>query len=431
MISGRKGSAQLRQSESSKEPKRRRLWTTTMLLSLLACGMLLRLFLWNPNTSSNLSLSGIGTDKKRYKENDGDGLRIRKQQIGSTNSRRRKPPPKFILGFSTGHTGTTTAHHVLQENDPSKCPYAPTTADFESIASGERFEDYDPVYPCNFTDSVVIPHLQRQLKNQQVHGDGGAGAFVDAGHFHNRGPVFECLAKSSIANDLAIIFIRRNRYHIARSFTRNRLTPCLRDATNDFDKSHHHPNIAYCPHSADGNGPAALSLPDDQWKRLTAFQKFLWMADDMEYRFHKLRQQGQTQSGSSAGRSEEVGPQYFSVTWTTGDEYEAGLLSIRAEFGCRRDDTNEDKVNNHNSHISHSILRNCTDEIQQDLEYRRIMKFNRDQLEVLYSRHPQRLDDGQCQEEADKSIPSLERLIESQSDITRLKEWVLPPSSMR
>jgi hypothetical protein len=142
-------------------------------------------------------------------------------------------------------------------------------------------------------------------------------------------------------------------------------------------------------------------------------------------RFYKLQQQYYS---ADTNHDHNNAPQLYSVTWTTGEEYEAGLLRIRSQLGCQDANTRsqEKKVTNHNPHVSHDIRRNCTDEVRQDLEYREKLNLKEEQLRVLYGTYPQRLNDGQCEEEnSTTKILDLEKLIR-ESKVSNLDEWVLP-----
>ena len=165
-----------------------------------------------------------------------DDLQVRSMQLDTTNksSTERQSSPDFILGFSTGHAGSTTYDQVLRGSS-SKCPWRKATGKFEDSNSQEKSQVHKPtVELCDYTNRVLIPTLE---------GKRGNGTYIDLGHYHNRVPGgLECLAQA-LGERLAFVRIRRNRYFIANSFVARGPTPCK-------DQSRFRaPVVSYCPHS--------------------------------------------------------------------------------------------------------------------------------------------------------------------------------------
>jgi hypothetical protein len=192
------------------------------------------------------------------------------------------PPPKVLFGFSTGHVGTTTVEAVLGGNT-THCPWQERLGSFEY-----RFPDQNLMInrsqeeQCIWVQESIIPQLKPNVSASWP------ATYVDMGHFNNLGYVLECLADSPMAaaGELAWVRIRRNRYDVARSFSAQFGSPC-HDQQYTKDGMHKRtPATSYCPHSQERhNTPIYLPTPDEVWMGLTPYQKFLWLADEMEYRF--------------------------------------------------------------------------------------------------------------------------------------------------
>ena len=188
-------------------------------------------------------------------------------------------------------------------------------------------------------------------------------------HFHNRARVFECLA--------AILGDRRDRYAIARSLlgkTGQFSTPCLKERKHFPDGPWmRHPKVSLCPRSDEGNGPVNLPVPDDAiWDGLAPFQRFLWYADEMEHRWHALR---------AAHEGTPTSPRFLEMTWSSAEEFIAGADMLRTTLGCKV--TRVNNVKHHVSHTKNSLA--CAADVQQDLEYRRLMGYNASTLRLLVS----------------------------------------------
>jgi len=312
-----------------------------------------------------------------------------------------KHPGKYILGFSTGHAGSTTVHSELIAAE--QCPFdkvgtfeaqLPQERDCTNCGTAQEAGD-----ECSFTRDNVFPFLESKR--------GGASSnktWVDLGHYHNRGTIIECLA-SQLKSQSTFVHIRRNRYHIARSFSNKRTTPCKLKG------------VGYCPTSENqnyGNGFGTIS-DDGVWERLTAFQKFLWYADDVEYRYHKIRQQ--------FGDAKDQ-PHWIEITWTTAEEIAAGVEHVKARLGCNYNASIQ-TVTNHKSHQRHDRgTWDCIHMIAEDLEYRKLMNFTTEQRAALFGAIPQRLDGGECNATRQSLWAAIQQDGEVEDKVP--KQWVLP-----
>lgn len=164
--------------------------------------------------------------------------------------------------------------------------------------------------------------------------------------------VVECLAKE-LGSLAAFINLRRNRYDIAVSFTREFRTPCFfGDDKNESaltDKKEH-PSTSYCP--LDGQPLIHLPVPRKTWNDLTSFQKFLWQADEVTLRYSHMK-------------SNIPGPRYYELIWSTAADLENGLSELREMFGCEE----AGPVPNKKGHVSHKPgVLNCTEFVLSDLQ---------------------------------------------------------------
>lgn len=297
----------------------------------------------------------------------------------TTDSQRIVPPPDYILGLSTGHAGSTTYDAVLRQNS-NACPWSikGIAGKFETTPKGERTQRDDPSSRCNYTKSVLIPFLDRKRRYSRT--------WIDLGHYHNSLPSgLECLAET-LGNRLAFVRIRRNRYDIANSFSKEMQTSCIRSTTLK------HPSVSYCPHSSEvqigGLGPTTMPVNDKAWDSLTAFQQFLWVADEIEMRSHIIKQNY---------------PQvrYYETTWTTSEELGSGMNEVKRLMGCNMPSSpnGKGKIPNKKKHIKHKDeTRNCTRFILQDLDYRNKIGMTEDQISILLLAHRQRIGGSQCNE---------------------------------
>ena len=342
-------------------------------------------------------------------------------------------PPFFIFGHSTGHSGSTTFHKTLGEPG---CPWNPVSH-FEDKYK-DKFLD-EKKWPddskCELTNSKLIPHLlsrikrtvdefdqdrliryQYQKERQQDYSMNHT-TYIDMGHFHNRGRVLECLAKY-FGESAAFVRVRRNRYDIARSFvgtTSKSRTPCIIDnkmyklekRKNKKRKQTHgaHPEMATCPRSGENSGPVNLKVTDDIWDSFVPFQRFLWYADEMEHRWHTITKIAYDEESYNTGdikatqsrKQQGWGrPRFYDVSWNSGEELGKEVDKLRKQLGC----TSLPKVANPKTHVLHKERNlNCSEQILQDLEYRKLMKYDSKTLEILVSsKFPQHVDSKECEE---------------------------------
>jgi len=354
--------------------------------------------------------------------NDSSGL-----EKGASATAPQQKYPQFILGYSTGHSGSTTVQASLLN---AKGCNRSLTGKFEKVLPIERNGILSEIgaevrkFDCGFTIDTVLPFLRENARNFALRdgmSDVQQATYVDMGHFHNRGRILECLA-DQLKEQVMFVRIRRNRYAIAKSFANISITPCVTSLHNDqltplSHKKRVHPSIAVCPRSDEGTGPVNLPVSDEVWDDMTPFQRFLWYADEMEHRWHSLKSKynnGQT---------------YREITWTKPNELEGGISRIvTSDLGCTGVEVHNKKQHLH--HVDKSV--NCSDLIHQDIEYRGMMGYNADTMEILVSsKFPQRVDMEDCMETRDE----LERVIERENASTKkgssesrynMGTWVLP-----
>lgn len=307
-------------------------------------------------------------------------------------------PFKFIFGVSTGHAGSTTSQNTTMRDG---CPFTSIGA-FEYTAFNELTWKYESINrTCQRVNASLIPRLYQFIpeKNQ---------VFVDLGHYHNRGAVLECLA--DLLQDKAVfVRIRRNRYDIAMSFSSLYYTPCL-----TYEIEQDHPVLSTCPRSTERRqaGPVHLHVRDYIWDSFTPFQRFLWYADEMEEKWHVL-------TAKNRGKS----PRFHEITWSSSEELKQGLFELRQSFGCNDE---QQEIDKHKIHITHKAgIRNCSDMIRQDLEYRRLMRYSRDKerYQRLFGEFPQHVDSSDCKDSGDELMRAIRQYSDGSEEV--LYEWVL------
>ena len=363
-----------------------------------------------------------------------------------------KYPPFLIFGHSTGHSGSTTFHKTLGKPG---CPWNPVSH-FEDLYKDEFLgeEKWPDDSKCGLTNSKLIPHLLSRInrtvdefdqdrliryqyqKERQQDDSMNHTTYIDMGHFHNRGRILECLAKY-FGESAAFVRIRRNRYDIARSFVGTRgKTPCIIDNKMYISKKKAsskgvHPRVAICPRSGENSGPVNLKVTDDIWDSFVPFQRFLWYADEMEHRWHTITKIAYDEESYNAGdikathsrRQQGWGrPRFYDVAWNSGEELKEEVNKLRKQLGC----TSLPKVEKKKAHVSHKTRNlNCSEQIFQDLEYRKLMKYDSKTLEILVSsKFPQHVDSKECKERRTQ----LEQAIQTFTAGLTFdeSEWVLP-----
>lgn len=309
----------------------------------------------------------------------------------------KQRPFKFILGVSTGHSGSTTAHNTILRPG---CPGQQVRAFEGTMAWGElnwNHTSYNQT--CERVKASLIPRLYQLAQNKTL---------IDLGHYHNRGrAVLECLA--DWLEETAFVRIRRNRYDIAMSYSSKYYTPCL-------SSTEIHPESSICPHSIERKtaGPVYLNVDDDVWDAYSPFQRFLWYADEVEERWHIL---------TTKSLLRTKGSQFYQVTWSTSDDLKRGLYEIRKSLGCV--DEEQSEINKDTVHIPHKKRgRNCSDLIRQDLEYRRLMKYDKEQSYRLFELFPQNVASSDCMETYGELVAAIRQYSGKQE--VGLDAWILP-----
>jgi len=282
------------------------------------------------------------------------------------------------------------------------------------------------------TKTILVPELLTFI-DKKANATGKSidnTTFVDMGHWHNRGRVLECLA-DHFREQAAFVRIRRDRYSIANSFAKEVQTPCMHGGLP-------HSIVSVCPRLGEDAGPVNLPVPSDQiWDAMTPFQKFLWYADEMEHRWYTLTTTYDIDSTttttttttsiiatSSEQESEERGrPAFHEMTWNNADELSQQINELRIGLGC-----NQASVQNKKQHVAHKTRAlNCSDFIQQDLQYRRMMNYDNATLQILVSsRFPQHLDSGECMETRQELKEAIEKYAASEGLQCDENAWVLP-----
>jgi len=329
------------------------------------------------------------------------------QQHGTAAVAKRKSIPRFIFGHSTGHAGSTAVHQALARSD---CPWGKPVAKFELIyKSKTEIPMMETQWPfdsdCELTRTRLLPFLNQQFTSDEDEHQ----TFIDLGHIHNRGRVMECLA-DLLRDDVAFVKIRRNRYDIAHSFASHFNHSCIHP-----DSERPHPAVALCPRSSEvesGAGPVNLPVVDEVWDSFTPLQRFLWYADEVEHRWHTLRQRAYPDASR---------PLFFEVTWSDPGELGLGFENLAKDLGC----ASGRGMENAKKHVQHKDgTRNCTSFIQQDLDYRRLMKYNDSTLQILL-KHPQHVDSTECMETHEELAAAIQLYSD---DDDSLSQWVLPAS---
>ncbi|KAG7357862.1 hypothetical protein IV203_014449 [Nitzschia inconspicua] len=264
------------------------------------------------------------------------------------------------------------------------------------------FEYIHRVQTPDNTTQGTVHHKKTKSKNDEII-DMSNTIFMDMGHFHNRGHVLECLAYM-LQQKLTLIRIRRNRHQIANSFAAKFETPCIRDhehivlppPPNNTRGRHKRiaPGLAICPRSGEKVGPVYLKVPggDTVWDDiLTPFQRFLWYADEMEFRWNMLRKY------FNENKSQFQSPIFLEVTWSTPDQLFQGTNHVRASLGC----SPLPRIPMSHNHTRTQVQAiNCTEYIVQDWEYQQIIQYDKATRTILLGQPglPQFLDSDKCAE---------------------------------
>lgn len=303
--------------------------------------------------------------------------------------------PDFILGVSTGHAGSTSSHIIAKK---ASCPWGKMEIPFESTHPPRGTLPH-PNYPC-----MPIAHYVPEMEKKRY--EMTDGTYVDMGHFYNEFPNgMECLAEL-LGSRLAMVRIRRNRYSIALSFTNRQpfMTPCLNSS-----RGSPHPTVSYCPRSDQTHGPTALRVPSDNvWDNLSPFQQFLWLADELELRYQTVKEKYPRTN-------------YYEINWTTATDFAEAMAWLwREHFNCHSEELGKSSVTNSKKHIRHEAGgRNCSWEILQDLEYRKLIQMEEEQEQRILGPYTQRVGGQECME----SPKELEDLLNKQGQ--NIQNWVV------
>ncbi|KAL7512518.1 hypothetical protein ACHAXN_009483 [Cyclotella atomus] len=87
-------------------------------------------------------------------------------------------------------------------------------------------------------------------------------------------------------------------------------------------------------------------------------------------------------------------PRFIEVTWNNQQELQEGLNCVRQQLGC----TPLQSLKNEHPHVKHTEKLNCSQYIWEDLEYRKVMRFDYKQRSVLFGKVPQLLGGDECSE---------------------------------
>ena len=325
--------------------------------------------------------------------------------------------PEFVFGISTGHAGSGTSQVALIT---ARCPWM-VSGVFEYEAPGQEestssLMGANQTGSCRFALSKLIPLLESNRREgflstkklnvtrQNVslaHPEGAKSVWIDMGHFQNRLPLgLDCMAEHS-GSRAAFVRIRRDRYAIANSFAKKTETPCFHEAGKK------HPRRSYCPYGEDvkrDHGETSLPVRDEVWEQLGSFQKFLWLADEIELRYQALRR-------------DFPDPLYLELSWSTSGELAKGLHLLRRRLGCVSEDR---EVSNQNTHVEKSFgTENCTRRIAQDIRYRELVGLTNQQKTLIFQSQKQRVGGPECME----SLEDLRRVLLSFGE--QLEEWEL------
>ena len=173
---------------------------------------------------------------------------------------------------------------------------------------------------------------------------------------------------------------------LASSHPEMKITPCI--AKNVMDGVEFgHPHVSTCPRSTEGTFVELSVESDAVWDTLGTFQQFLWYADEMEYRWYILQHVFDDSKPVST-------PQFIEVTWNNPQELQEGVNYLRMQLGC----SPVESLMNEHPHVEHTDKLNCSNYIWEDLVYRKVMKFNSHQSDVLFAKVPQLVGGDECSE---------------------------------
>jgi hypothetical protein len=201
----------------------------------------------------------------------------------------------------------------------------------------------------------------------------GKKRFVDLGHYYNTPSILECLALH-YEDDIAFVRIRRNRHDIAHSFASSFMTPCYGNEEGDDER---HPVLSYCPIKRkvndNDNPPVPLHVETNTWMKFNAFQKFLWLADDLEMRWVYFQKYFPNSH-------------YVDISWSDPDELVGGIIDVaKALCGAATSYSTNSVETKKKNHVSHNEnTRDCGMQLRSDLGYRRHVGYSAEQCKILF-----------------------------------------------
>jgi len=367
-------------------------------------------FISGEETKHSHSYTSSSSSSSSSSNNKGGGSeKINHPEQGKSDIAGKRKTPRFFFGHSTGHSGSTSIHRALSNTG---CPWHRLSHFEDKFVSRKEKNLWTVDYPeCTKPRKYIVPLLIDRIQTKAVK-YGRNTTYIDMGHFHNRGHTIECLA-DYFREDAAFVRIRRNRYDIAHSFSKNYQTPCMVHTTG----LERHPVLSVCPRSNENAGSVNLPVSDKIWDALTPFQRFLWYADEMEHRWHTLKAMYQD------GRHESRRPVFFEVTWSSSEQLTEEINKLRSTLGC-----NTTKISKTKRHVHHKKqTKLCALDIEQDFEYRRLMNYDDTTLHILVSgRFPQHVDSDECVESLEK-LKNLTQLHAAEHGVPYDEDtWVFP-----
>lgn len=94
-----------------------------------------------------------------------NGITVKAVDAPQIPSSSRRPTPRYLLGFSTGHVGSTTVNYVI--NKATNCPWNNTVGAFEkTITRGKMRRNIYKTKKeqCHWVESVLVPTMKKQVE---------------------------------------------------------------------------------------------------------------------------------------------------------------------------------------------------------------------------------------------------------------------------
>jgi len=259
------------------------------------------------------ALRGSNTTRHATEVGDQPKLNKRKNETWETRGHRGRTVVRLVLGWSTGHVGTSTCanaslyklrpepdHNVIFEHETMNLPH------WKRV--GHEEEEM-------WVQSTYLPHVRSRLRK-------GGVIFFDPGHRTLQYP-YGILSPQSMhiaAYNITLVHIRRERIENAHSLM-------YKDAAKMWDNLCEL-QTGYCPFVRPDDIVTAIPSRA-QWANLTPFQQALWCVDEVDARWIEL----QRRFPPTAHRHyAEFGP------WTTRDpsSLERVIKGFAGLLGARR-----------------------------------------------------------------------------------------------